>query len=406
MNSMKLTVATNSLLPADKEGGPAHSNFYLAKALQNAGAQVWIVTTDRNGPQRLDVATDCWTEREGVPVYYSSTRDGAWIRSSSYAKAVRDAVARSDVCIMSGIFWNYTGLVTSNACRKFEVPYLTMPRGLLSPWALRYKGFKKRVYWMLLAERIVRNSAALVALARQELEDIRAVHLNVPTHIIPNGAFVEEMSSVDLEGSPGRAAEGPYILFLGRIHAKKGLDILMPAFERIAQTDPALSLVIAGTVDEGYSRAFEGLLAANTARGRIRLVGNVSGVEKARWLAGASVFALTSYSEGLPVAVLEALSAGVPVVITPGCNLPEVAAAEAGIEVQADVASAAEALARLARDPDLRSKMGSNARKLAHERFSWDGVARRVIEVCQSVTTGRPSSSVPQPDMERDAAPR
>ena len=118
------------------------------------------------------------------------------------------------------------------------------------------------------------------------------------------------------------------------------------------------------------------------------------------------MFALTSYSEGLPVAVLEALSAGVPVVVTPGCNLPEVAAAAAGIEVQADVASTAEALSRLATDAELRSKMGSNARKLAHERFSWDGVAQQVIEVCASVTTRTLSSSVPQPDMERDAAPR
>lgn len=404
---MKVTIATNSLLPADKEGGPAYCSFYLAKALRAAGAEVQVVTTDRNGPDRLAVTLDSWTHREGVPVFYASTRDGAWIRSATYREAVLSAVEHSDVCLMAGVFWNYTGWIAARACLRYHVPYITLPHGLLSPWALRHKGLKKRLYWQLLAGGIARHSAALIALAQQELEDIRATGITAPAYIVPNGAFVEGLSSVEAEERTEESgAADRYILFLGRIHAKKGLDILMPAFERVARLDPGLSLVIAGTVDEAYSRAFEELLAANTARGRIRLVGNVSGMEKARWLAGSTVFALTSYSEGLPVAVLEAMSAGVPVVITPGCNLPEVAAAQAGIEVQADVASAAEGLARLARDSDLRSKMGSNARKLAQERFSWDGVARRVIEVCQSVTTGRPSSSVPQPHMERDAAPR
>ena len=185
-------------------------------------------------------------------------------------------------------FWNYTGWVAARACRRFRVPYITLPHGLLSPWALRHKGFKKRLYWRLLAGEIVSSSAALIALAKQELEDIRAIGVTAPAYIVPNGAFVEELSNIEAEGrTAGSSSADRYILFLGRIHAKKGLDILLPAFERVAQGDNALSLVIAGTVDEAYSRAFKELLAANAARDRIRLVGNVSGIEKARWLAGA-----------------------------------------------------------------------------------------------------------------------
>jgi glycosyltransferase involved in cell wall biosynthesis len=403
---MRIAIATNSLLPADKEGGPAHSSFYLAKALRSAGSDVRVVTTDRNGPERLTVPLDRWTERDGVPVFYASTRNGAWLRSPTYAKAIRFAVERSDVCLMSGIFWNYTGLVAASACRRLNIPYLTLPRGLLSPWALRHKGLKKRLYWTLLAERIVSRSAAIIALARQEFEDIRAVHLSVPIHIIPNGACVEEMSSVELSEPSRRSGNSPYILFLGRIHAKKGLDILVPAFEQIARSSPHVSLVIAGTVDAAYARQFEGLLSENSARDRIRLTGNVSGADKARLLAGASIFVLTSHSEGLPVAVLEALSAGLPVVITPGCNLPEVAAAHAGIEVAPEVQSTAAALMTLVADPELRSEMGSNARKLARESFSWQGVARRVLELCRSITKEGPPLTVTQPKVDHDATLR
>lgn len=380
---MRITLATNSLLPADKEGGPAHSNFYLAKALQGVGVDARILTTDRNGTSRLKVPLDRWIERDGVPVYYASTNDGAWIRSPSYATAAREVIAASDVCILSGIFWNYTGLVASVACRSLGVPYVTMPRGLLRPWALRHKGLKKRLYWTLLAGRIVRNSAALIAVARQELDDIRAMGLAVPTYVIPNGAFTEDVA--DDDRSKCGVEPRPYVLFLGRIHAIKGLDILLPAFERVSREQPDLSLVIAGTVDEAYRPQFEKLLAASGARDRIQLIGNIAGSRKSRLLAGATVFALTSHSEGMPVAVLEALAAGLPVVITSGCNLPEVAAAEAGIEVHPDSDAVAAAIGRLLADADLRTRIGSNARKLAAEEFSWDGIARRVLAVCRSV---------------------
>lgn len=404
---MRIAIATNALLPADKEGGPAHSSYYLAQALRSAGADLRVVTTDRNGPDRLSVPLDCWTERDGLPVFYASTRDGAWIRSPSYAEAISFAVERSDICIMSGIFWNYTGLVAANACRRFRVPYLTLPRGLLSPWALRHKGFKKRLYWALLGERIVRRSAALIALARQEVDDIRAVGVEVPTHVIPNGAFVEGMPAIELRPNSDPAPQPTYILFLGRVHAKKGLDILLPAFDLVARSHPDVSLVIAGTVDAGYVHDFEILLGRTEARGRIRLVGNVSGEQKARWLAQASIFALTSHSEGLPVAVLEALSSGVPVVITPGCNLPEVTSAGAGIEVAPDVQAAAAALQRLLDDARLRAEMGSNARTLAQRAFSWDSVARRVLEVCQSVArAGAPAGRPIKMEVKEDATRR
>jgi len=385
---MRIALTTNSLLPADREGGPPHSNFYLAKALREIGADARIITTDRNGTGRLSLPLDRWIEREGVPVFYASTRDGAWIRSDSYAAAARDLIAQSDACILSGTFWNYTGLAAFRACRHFDVPYITMPRGLLRPWALRHKGFKKRLYWTLLARRIVTRSSALVAVAGQELQDIAAMGLSVPTYVVPNGAFIE---AADDGADLGNFEPGlePYVLFLGRIHAIKGLDVLLPAFERVAQQRPGLWMVLAGTVDDAYRAQFESMLAANSVRDRIKVLGNVAGAQKARLLAHASVFALASHSEGMPVAVLEALAAGVPAVISTGCNLPEVPAANAGIEVTADAASVAEALSRLLDDPGLRSEQSANARKLAAEQFSWPGIAARMLEICRSIARRR-----------------
>jgi glycosyltransferase involved in cell wall biosynthesis len=389
---MRIVIATNALLPADREGGTAHSNFYLARALRTAGAEVRVVTTDRNGAGRLDVARDVWAEREGISTYYASTEPGAWIRSASYKAAVRYAVKESDVCIMSSVFWNYTGLAAARACELHGVPYITMPRGLLGPAALKYKGVKKRVYWFLIAKRLVERSGAVIALSQRELRDIRAARIDVQGYVVPNGAVVEELSRIDEDATvaatlTSAATDERYILFLGRLHRIKGLDILLPAFEEVTKSDPKVSLVIAGTPDASYSAELESLLARNTVRDRVRLVGNVSGAQKARLISKATVFALTSYSEALPVAVLEALSAGVPVVITPNCNLPEVAAAAAGIEVMPEVESTARGLAAILRDQQLRETMGANAKKLALESFSWDSVGKRVVQICRSVAT-------------------
>jgi len=396
---MKIVLATNALLPADREGGPAHSNFYLAKALRDAGTDVQVVTTDRNGPGRLSVARDRWIEREGIPVFYATTADGVWVRSSSYSRAVNEAVAASDLCVMSGVLWNYTGLVAALACRRNRVPYLTMTRGLLSPWALRHKGAKKRLYWGLVARRIVEGSTAVIALAEREVRDVRNVGVTNTIHIVPNGAFLQEVSGIDSKTAAEISAVtcgSPYVLFLGRVHSIKGLDILIPAFDAVAPRFPDVHLVIAGAVDAAYQRQFESIVSTCRFIDRLHLIGNVNGARKAALVKNSVAFALTSYSEGLPVAVLEALSASRPVLITPGCNLPEVKAANAGVEVSPDLASVARGLAALLEDPSRRAVMGENAGRLAAERFSWDAAARRLLEICRSAlpdTDGRHTGS-------------
>jgi poly(glycerol-phosphate) alpha-glucosyltransferase len=270
-----------------------------------------------------------------------------------------------------------------------------MPRGLLSPVALRHKWFKKKLYWLLVARRLVKNSAAVIALANPELEDIRAASIDVPGYVVPNGAYVEgalASEKADAIASTGLSDEvgtGRYILFLGRLHRMKGLDILLPAFEEVAKTHSDVSLVVAGTADESYSSELNLLRSKITVGDRVRFVGNVSGAQKAHLIGGASVFALTSYSEGLPVAVLEAMAAGVPVVITPKCNLPEVAAAGAGIEVMPDAHEVARSLSRILSDDKLREKMSANATQLALRCFDWDSVGVRVLRICESVAKTR-----------------
>lgn len=388
---MKFVLATNSCVPADKEGGPAYATFHLAKALRECGDDVAIVTTDRNGVGRLTVPLDQWVDVEGVPVFYARTAPGAWIYSREYRSALDAVLPGADACIMPGIFWNYTGIAAWRACRRHGVPYATIPHGLLSPWALRHRGLKKAIYWRLVARRIVAGSSAYLASADRERLDAESAGLRLKVDVVPNGG-----DHLDAAGYTDPAAhrenlasigDGRYVLFLGRVHEKKGLDFLMAAFPTVAARHPDVRLVIAGAVDPAYEATFAALLAASPVRDRVVVLGNVNGARKTALLAHATMFALISHSEGLPVAAVEALTAGLPVILTAECNLPEIVVADAGREVPREPVAVAAAINGLLDDEARRREVAENARRLARDVFSWAAVARRVRTICEGLRT-------------------
>jgi glycosyltransferase involved in cell wall biosynthesis len=391
---LSVVLIANSYYPADEEGGPPFSNRELANSMARAGVRVAVVTTDRNGAHRLDVPKNQWVTVGNTPVYYAATEKGTWLRSPTFSRTASQAIRSADVCVLSAVFWSYTGLAAWFACRRFNVPYVTYARGFLSPWALDQKSVKKAFYWRLIARRIVNGSKALVALADQEARDYSRLHLTPPITVIPNGAHVDEGQVADHPTSgtnPGtfESASGDYFLFLGRIHTKKGIDLLLPAFERCINDGCGARLVIAGPIDKSYQEEFSKLVAACSARDRVDVIGTVSGAAKSQLIRGARAFILSSYSEGLPVAVLEAMSLGIPVIITAECNLPEVAVERAGVIVELNAASLSAAMAHVWIDARFRAELSVNAKRLARDRFSWDSVGTRVAELCRRIASSR-----------------
>jgi glycosyltransferase involved in cell wall biosynthesis len=164
------------------------------------------------------------------------------------------------------------------------------------------------------------------------------------------------------------------VLFLGRLHARKGVDVLARAFRAV---DGEVRLVIAGP-DEGMLATLCALAADDP---RIVLTGFLEGEARLAALAAADVFALPATGEGLSMAALEAMAAGLPLVLSPGCYLPEAAEAGAGVIVAAEVEPLTTALRQLLGDAALRARMGAAARVLARERFAW----RQVEEVWRGV---------------------
>jgi len=263
-------------------------------------------------------------------------------------------------------------------------PYVITPHGMLDAWALRRSRWKKLASAALFERMLVSRAACLHALCASELQAARAFGRSGPIAVIPPG--IDE-TLLDTPADPELNA--PYALFLGRLHPKKGIDILIRAFAKVRQRYSRWRLVIAGPDEGGHRRELEALVREEGLGDAVSFAGEVHGAEKVTLLRRASVFALTSHSEGLPVAVLEAMACGVPVLVSKQCNIEDVHEAGAGYVGNTTVERSAELLeALMALDARSHCEMGQRGRDLVVRRFTRRASAREMVEVYQWLLRG------------------
>jgi glycosyltransferase involved in cell wall biosynthesis len=196
--------------------------------------------------------------------------------------------------------------------------------------------------------------------------------------VIPNGVNLEDFSQLPPVIDRGLTAN-LYVLFLSRLHYKKGLDVLAEAFRIVVEGGSEAHLVVAGP-DDGAKADFERRIEAAGLTNRVHLPGPIYGPQKLATLAEAACFVLPSRQEGFSVAILEALACGTPAIISTECHFPEVAEVGAGDVVPLDASAIAAALGRVLGDEDLRKRMSKAGRELVAARFTWPRIAEQSIE--------------------------
>ena len=238
----------------------------------------------------------------------------------------------------------------------------------------------------------------MIALTNTEAAEARAhwqtVGVPLAEHAIytaPNGVHAEDFAALPA-GEPFRTrwklGDGPVVIFLGRLHARKGLHLLIPAFAEAVRQTPDARLLIAGP-DEGMLARLQSLVSDHDLTGRVIFTGMISGQDKLAALAAADVFALPAVGEGFSMAVLEAMACALPVLLTPGCNFPEAAGEGAGLVVQREIAPLAKGLRHLLTDDERRASMGRRARELVHERYTWPQVVVQLEAIYQDAVRRR-----------------
>lgn len=285
--------------------------------------------------------------------------------------------------------WHHLGSVAARCARRLRKPYVVSPHGALDHWALSHKGFRKRLYGAAIERPALEAAAAIHCLTADEARQLRLFGVRAPVRVIPNGT--SEISVVPrplarsrLEDRHTQLRGKVVLVFLGRLHPVKGLPLLVKALAAVSDKQDSLRLLIVGP-DEGAKATAQRLVTELGLCHKVIFAGPVYESEKLDILSGADVFVLPSYSEGFSVAVLEAMSCGLPVIITPACHFPEVSENKAGIVVAPDVGELANAIGTLAGSATLREEMGKAGRDLVRSRFGWDTIADQWADLYSDV---------------------
>ncbi|NEX23287.1 glycosyltransferase [Thiorhodococcus mannitoliphagus] len=353
-------------------GGPSVSCPSLASAQAELCASVGLLAYDLSESALNRLTLPNWDRVHLHSIAVDPLERLTGIRAR---QVINSLLGCYDVVHIHGV-WTPMLAQVCRAARDSGLPYVVSPRGMLDPWSLAQKPVRKRLSFALAWADILTHAHFLHALTEIEAENLSRLRLGVRIQIAQNGIFRETILRLrSMPGSEYSARYGRYILFMSRLHYKKGLDYLIDGFAEYVRLGGECNLVIAGP-DEGQGQKISAQVRCLALHNRIISIGPIYGDEKFRLLNGAQAFCLPSRQEGFSMAVIEAMAMGVPVVISKHCNFPRVAEMKAGYVVELDPVEIGQALLAAA---DSNSKTGDRGARLIESEYSWDSVAPKLL---------------------------
>jgi glycosyltransferase involved in cell wall biosynthesis len=370
---MKITHVVSSVQQA--AAGTSYSVIRLAEAL---------AAIKENDVEILSLGPPSVFVRAGVR-HFQVQQDLKWagpLARLGFSAKMKAMILRSpaDVIHTHG-FWMMPTVYPEHAARRNRVKLIHSPHGMLGEDALRFSRYKKMAFWNLYQQRAVGVVSCFRATAESELCDIRAFGLRQPVAIVPNGIDLpidETRASPSFFGSTA----SPYVLSLGRIHPKKGLDRLIAAWAIIAEKFPNWRLRIVGPDERKHASELHRQIASSGLGDCVQIEEPVFGAEKMRLIRDAQVFALSTLHENFGMTVAESLASGTPVISTKGAPWAGLEEYKCGWWINHGAESMAHALSdALSMSETQRREMGARGRAWMQRDFAWEGVAAK-MQLC------------------------
>lgn len=352
-------------------GGPAYSVSRLGRALADAGADVGLWAPDGSA-----VRSDVVPVNEGQGVDRLSRLDGP-------LQTALETFGEVDVFHDSGLWWSHNHAISRHA-QQAGKPVVVSTRGMLAPWAMRHKYWRKKAAWQLYQRRDLMRATAIHATSAEEAGHVAALNLGHTATLIPNGADLP----TDTPSPETAARTGPRkAVFLGRLHPVKGLPLALEAWKNVRPDDWVFE--IAGPDEDGYRAVLQDQITRLALEDCVRLIGAVDGNAKTGLLGAADLFVLPSHSESFGMVVAEALAHGLPVLTTKAVPWPDLERIDCGWRVPVSVQGLADGLSMATTLSDeARIAMGVRGHDLVRTQYSWESVAMRFLDLYASVQAG------------------
>lgn len=380
---IQVAVATAVLHP--RQGGPVYALLsYMDACKDTVDYHIFGVAAPED---HKEIRTHIGNVRLFPP-----TCPRAWYYASGLKQALSDDETSTCTVYHAHMLWDYPVWAAHSVARARKRPLVITPHGsLISEW--RRRGLKKMAYKLLFLRSILKGQTVIHALNPAERDACRAFGIKNPIEIIPNGlpraAFFQVRTPETVLDRWPHLRNRRLLLFMGRVCREKGLDVLLPAWHEVCKdkTNSDWLLVIAGPDYRGYAKTLSAAIEAMGLQDSVVQLGPVYGPMKESLLAAAECFVLPSHSEAMSVAILEAIAAGLPVVYTRACNLPELAAAGGGWEVPLAVAPLAERLRAVCQTTTANlMAAGALARELGLRNYTLETTASRLTTLYQRLS--------------------
>ncbi len=389
---MRVLVVTPYL--ASVYGGTFKAVTDLVQEISSCSSNIVdAIATNANGLENLDVLLGVWLKNKHYRVqYFPCWHRNDLIISWSMISWLINHTSDYDIVHANTVFAPIV-LLTHWICQLRQIPYVVTPHGMLEPWAMSSKAWKKQFYYSLFEKLALQKAGAIHVLTNSEANNVKSLGIKHSV-VVPNGIHRQEFENlpepeVFYQQFPGTQNK-TLILFLGRIDPKKGLDLLAPAFAKVHNQFPQTHLVVAGPDSTGFLPTAQNYFAQAGCLDAVTFTGMLTGQLKYAALAAASLYVAPSHSEGFSMSVLEGMASRLPCVITTGCNFPEAAVVQVAHVVNIDSGAIANALIDCLSHPQQSKEMGDRARDFIFQNYTWEQAAKKMIQVYKAVIEKKP----------------
>jgi len=374
----------------DTYGGPAKSVPYLAKSLEELGVKNTLLSIKYHNNESNEVI------KKNTLKWISFSYN--YIKKIRYSKALKsyltDVIKKDkDILLHTHNLWNYIPYVVYSLGVNYKVAYILAIRGSLYPWSLAQSSLQKKIAWVLFQKKALNNASCIHVTDKAELEAVRTLDITSPIALVPNGINLDEFKSMNDKDTAkenlGLEKDKKYILFLSRVHPKKGLEYLVQSWIKLAKKYKNWDLLIVGPLyDQKYHKKIEDEIVKNNLQDRVHFTGMIGGAKRIDCFSASTLFVLPSHTENFGIAIAEAMAAKLPVITTHGTPWQEIEEYDAGWWVELSQKNIDNTLneALDSSDDELKQK-GLNGFDLI-QKYEWKYQAKKMKEVYEWVLDG------------------
>lgn len=359
-------------------GGDVNVCSNMAKKLAEMGHHITILTTDFGIDKKY---CDSLYPVEVVPLA-SKLNWGLFIYTPDLQKWMKENLPFFDIIHFHN-FRSYQNYSLSKHAIDIGIPYVIQAHGSAPRRIEKY--FLKSAYDVIWGNYFIQNANLAIALNNEERQQYLAAGFNdSKITILPNGVDLNEYDRLPEPGEfKDKYSLNQYkiLLYIGRIHKSKGLDLLIPAFKSILDKySSPIKLVIIGP-DHEYLQEFMELVSQHNLSEHVLIPGPMYGQDKLAAYVDADIFLLPSLSEGFPITVLEAIACGTPVIVTDKCGISEIVDGQIGFVIQRDANQLTDKVLKLLGDPDLYQRYSQKGMEIINDKYNMDAISENLLNI-------------------------